>query len=268
MHSLHKVSSREVGGLGHSIRRGAGVNKVHSGFLIRYRHSRLCHKKIDPWKMRKDQNCYYPKKVQKVWKLQQASRRASVNWSRGEEWQKNRLEAKSICFCVVETWQTVQSHWGATVPKNHNRETGSPSIGEWHIQRLFVMARITMIAISIKITITESAIIVSFGLRRGENCNGHSGRNFLSSSLVAVEGGRGDEGPTFPPVKLLFYQKPSREDERNGGSTFPPVRNSGEFRFYFLPPENLTACQAAGSSGGKMNTPNVFLVTTVANTNY
>ena len=37
MHSLHKVSSREVGGLGHSIRRGAGVNKVHSGFLIRYR---------------------------------------------------------------------------------------------------------------------------------------------------------------------------------------------------------------------------------------
>ena len=139
-----------------------------------------------------------------------------------------------------------------------------------HIQQLFVFARITTIAISIsiKITITESAIIVSFGLRRGENCNGHSGRNFLSSSLVAVEGGRGDEGPTFPPVKLLFYQKPSREDERNGGSTFPPVRNSGEFLLYFLPPENLTACQAAGSSAGKMYTPNVSLVTTVANTNY
>ena len=66
IYALNTVSSREVGGLGHSIRRGAEVNKVHSGFLIRYRHSRLCHKKIDPWKMRKDQNCYYPKKVQKV----------------------------------------------------------------------------------------------------------------------------------------------------------------------------------------------------------
>ena len=52
INALNKVSSGEVGGLGHSIRRGAEVNKVHSGFLIRYRHSRLCHKKDSPkWKM-------------------------------------------------------------------------------------------------------------------------------------------------------------------------------------------------------------------------
>ena len=117
---------------------------------------------------------------------------------------QNPSEAKSICFSQNQQQISVTDSsvsLGSNGPKSSEPRHTLAHHLILGIQRHPVTfcnrKSITMIVISIKIIITESAIIISFE-RRGEKCNGHSRRDFLSSSSVAVEGGR---GPTFPPVK-------------------------------------------------------------------